>query len=173
MSGQSFGNQFPNQVINLLQRQNLNQQFEMNRQPPSLLNQQIPTAMPQPAFEPRVPNVNNEPRNPLYPFGNTGGPRTSPFTNQPLNPLRPSPSMPFNGLPQSMPQPTFTPSTGMPFGGVGGRPFASQQTPEDFQRMQDYYAQDAINQGIRANQGMPMGGAQQPAPIAMPVRGKR
>ena len=167
MSGQSFENQLPNQSINFLQRQNVNQQFGLNRQPPSLLNQQIPTAMqptfvpkqsnpftvdamPQPTFQPRVPNVNIEPMNPLYPFGNTGGP-----------------------FPAPMPQPTFSPSDGMPFGGIGGRPFASQQTPEDFQRMQDYRNQDLINQGIRANQGMPINNAQQQAPIVMPARGKR
>jgi hypothetical protein len=59
-------------------------------------------------------------------------------------------------------QPTFTSSPGMPFGGVGGRPFASQQTPEGYQAMQDYYAQDRINQANRGRPPMQQQPMQQP-----------
>ncbi len=83
----------------------------------------------QPTLQPRVPNVNPD-QNPNWQWGNTGGPRTIPFTNQPLNPLRPSPSTPFGGFPQPrVPNVNAEPRNPLyPFGNTGG-PFPGSPAP--------------------------------------------
>jgi hypothetical protein len=191
MSGQSAGMQIPNQNMFAPQPQSFNQQYGQQQNMGGDIYPRYGQFQNQQPMQQQVQPMQQPNNGLLQTFGGGQLGYRQPMQQQMQQPVQqPAPSLlnqqipsvqqapmqqPVNALLPAMstpplrpntPQPTFTPSPDMPFGGVGGRPFASQQTPEDYQQMQDYYAQDARDQAemVRRMQEQ-VGGAQPLLPI--------